>query len=72
MKKKKGFYFHTRIESEMHPGGYTVSKNKDLPKGDFVITEYSWPSFDLYFVEEDNFTADERQEAALVFVKHFL
>lgn len=58
-----GFWFHERLPSRGIPGGYTVSKRKKLPSGHFQITEYEWPLATLWFVDADNFTAGERQQA---------
>ena len=45
------------------PAGVTVSKRFALPDGDFTITEYSWGKLTLWFVDSDEFTADERKAA---------
>lgn len=58
-----GFYFHTRVAHGDTPAGTTVSK-RPLPKvGDFGITEWSWGELSLWFVDDDKFTADQRQAA---------
>lgn len=46
-----------------NPGGLTVSKNVRLPEGEFQLDSYKWGSVTLWFVHDDNFTADERQQA---------
>jgi hypothetical protein len=62
---ERRFYFHPRIANGNDPGGVTVSKSKQLPDGDFRITEYRWPDVVLWFVDQDKFTPDERQAAYL-------
>ena len=59
------FYFFDRKEEPGKPAGVTVSKRRTLPEGDFEITEYGWSRMSLWFVDEDEFTADERQVAYL-------
>ncbi len=56
------FTFHVREPVGDVPGGLTVSRHGKLPEGDFGITEFQWGSFVLWFVDDDNFTDDERQE----------
>lgn len=56
-------FFFERIATEDTPAGYTVSKLSTLPAGDFKITEYQWGKVILWFVDADNFSADEREEA---------
>jgi hypothetical protein len=58
-----GVWFHNRRASGNDPGGVTVSRSKELPAGDFGITEYFWGDTSLWFVDDDNFTDDERQAA---------
>lgn len=62
-------YFIARSASANDPGGYTVSKRAELPKGDFRITEYCWGRTSLWFVDEDKFTPDERRAAYRSFVR---
>lgn len=64
------FHFFDRLSEPGKPGGVTVSKSATLPKGDFIIAEYKWPRafsyppyVSLWFVDADNFTAHERQQA---------
>lgn len=59
-----GFHLHDRAANHEagDPGGETVSKNAKLPEGDFGITEFIWPDMNLWFVDEDEFTEDEREE----------
>lgn len=57
----RGFWFHVRVADGDTPEGFTVSKRKRLPPGDFRITEYLWGEFALWFVDADNFTEDERK-----------
>jgi hypothetical protein len=45
------------------PGGMTVSKTAALPEGDFGITEYTWGPTTLWFIDQQEFTADEREFA---------
>ncbi len=61
-------FFHPRKASPRCTSGFTVSKRKQLPKGDFGITDFSWGSLSLWFIDKDKFTADERQAAYLSFV----
>jgi len=56
------FYFWPR---QGEPAGITVTKRDSLPDGDFGITEYCWGDASLWFLDADEFTADERQEAYL-------
>jgi hypothetical protein len=62
------FYFHKRIADDKTPAGLTVSKHSNLPEGDFGITEYVWPDKVLWFLDRDEFNADERQSAYLEFM----
>ncbi len=59
--KPSGFYFFPRCASDKHPAGVTVSKKRQLPQGG--ITEYTWGTTSLWFVDADEFTADEREAA---------
>lgn len=43
-------------------GGFTVSKSDPLPD-EFEITEYKWKDVSLWFVDQDEFTGTERQQA---------
>lgn len=61
--KKGRFYFYERAAHGDCPSGLTVSKSPTLPDGDFRITEHIWPNVTLWFIADDNFTADEREEA---------
>jgi hypothetical protein len=64
-------YFHYRLAELGKPAGVTVSKRSILPCGDFGITEWLWGPTVLWFVDDDEFTDDERQaayEAFLVWV----
>lgn len=67
MSDKKAFFFFWRRESNGTEAGWTVSKKEKLPRGDFRITDYSWPYTKLWFIDDDNFTVTERQQA---FVAH--
>lgn len=58
-----GVWFHDRIAVRDAPAGITVSRNKKLPDGDFGLTEYHWGPVSLWFVDDDEFSADERQDA---------
>lgn len=62
-------YFYPRAATDTVPAGMTVSKQSTIPKGDFRITEYSWGPHTLWFVDDDKFTADERQAALEGFLK---
>lgn len=59
----KIYMFWRNADGPDHPAGYTVSKHKKLPKGNFRVTEYKWGEAPLWFVDQDEFTADERQAA---------
>lgn len=59
--KGRNAYLFYRLGTDTIPQGWTVSKRQTLPKGDFSITPYKWCNYTLWFVDEDNFTADERQ-----------
>lgn len=63
-----GFYFFDRAEDGTNPAGVTVSKRDPLPEGDFGITEYMWGDVALWFVDEDNFTDNERQLAYMAYM----
>jgi len=56
-------HFFPRAERPCAPAGFTVSKKDKLPEGDFEITEYVWGETELWFVDVDEFTEDERQTA---------
>lgn len=56
-------HFFNRAGSYGRPAGITVSKRHELPSGEFGITEYTWGNVSLWFVDDDHFTADERQFA---------
>lgn len=60
----QGAWFHYRAAAGPdEPAGITVSKKRNLPEGDFRITEYIWGAVTLWFVNDDKFTPDERQAA---------
>jgi len=61
-------FLHERLATDGCPSGITISKKPFLPEGDFSITEYSWGDCKLWFVDADNFTADERQAAYLSYI----
>jgi len=68
--KRRFYYFHRNADGDK-PAGVTVSKRRKLPKGDFGITEYVWQDngyVELWFIGQDRFTADERQQAWREFV----
>ena len=54
--------FIPRLPDGDVPGGLTVSKNLHLPDV-FQITEAIWGDVRLWFVTQDNFTADDREAA---------
>ena len=56
-------WYHFRAAEGDAPAGITVSKTARLPDGDFGLTEYRWGPTELWFVDGDGFTADERQAA---------
>ena len=62
------YYFHQRVADKKNPAGLTVTKKRKLPKGDFRITNYSWPDVVLWFMDSDKFTANERQSVYLAFI----
>ena len=55
------FHFFKRRSDGENPAGLTVSKHAHLPDGDFKLTEYCWGSISLWFIDRDEFTADERE-----------
>jgi hypothetical protein len=60
---KTKFYFFNRFGD---CPGITASKNAVLPDGDFKITEYVFQRFgyvSLWFIDGDNFSANERERA---------
>ncbi len=63
MPELQTFYFFVRAGGVGHPAGVTVSKCSKLPDGDFRITEYCWGDVPLWFIDADEFSADERQDA---------
>ena len=63
MPELKMVYFFDRVGTVGHPAGMTISKQSKLPDGDFRITEYCWGAVSLWFIDADEFTADERQAA---------
>ncbi len=60
-------YFFERQTDGRNPAGVTVSKAEKLPGGDFQLTEFTWPDCTLWFLDDDDFTEDER-EACRVYV----
>lgn len=60
------YYFWPRMGN---PAGITVTKRTKLPEGDFGITEYTWGNTSLWFLNDDKFNADERQEAYLTYLR---
>ena len=66
------FYYLARQADGENPAGLTVSKNDELPEGDFKLTEYCWgwgeASVSLWFVDADDFSEDERQLAFQMFL----
>ena len=62
---KRKYFFFTRAATKEGPAGTTVSKHPTLPAGDFTITSYIWTEWGyqvLWFVDQDRFTAKERNE----------
>lgn len=57
------FHYFARVGEPGKPAGTTVSKTGSLPDGQFRITEYTWRTVSLWFINQQNFTADERQYA---------
>lgn len=62
------YYFFPRLDHDNSIIAVTVSKKVKLPKGDFQIDEYMWGKATLWFVTEDKFNADERQDAYEAFL----
>ena len=66
-------YFIERRAYGDAPAGITVTKKQPLPEGDFRVTEYVWQGraayVELWFVDADEFTADERQIAYSKFLE---
>lgn len=64
---KHRYYFFPRNACGDAPAGVTVSKKKSLPRGDFNISGWTWKGrghcIALWFVDDDNFTEDEREIA---------
>lgn len=60
-------YFH-----QQKSGDLTVSKSAVLPDGDFEITEYQCGKISLWFVNLDEFNADERQIAYESFILNLM
>ena len=56
------FFYFTRTN------GITVSKTAELPAGYFFVDEFHWGPVSLGFIREQNFTADERQDAYDMFM----
>lgn len=63
MNSEPKYYLFPRRAWRDDPAGITVSKNPELPVGDFRITEYKWGRVSLWFVDLDKFTASERNAA---------
>lgn len=61
-------YFHNRLADKQAPAGITVSRSEELIDDIFAITEYVWGDVSLWFVDSDNFTADEREAAYIAFL----
>lgn len=62
------FYYFEREPSEDDPGGITVSKTPMLPEGDFIINEFVWVGRTLWFIQDQDFTQEERDVAFVEFV----
>ena len=65
--KRGRFYFFQRGGKTP---GVTVSKSESLPDGDFKLTEYVFQNHgyvELWFVDQDRFTASERWAAYRAF-----
>lgn len=72
-----GFYFHERLSNGPgQPAGYTVSRSRTLPPDEFLITVWQNPkgmgstTVTLWFVDGDNFSAGEREQAMHAFCKN--
>ena len=57
------FFYFERQQVGPNPAGVTVSKTAELPSGVFQLDEFCWPDATLWFITDQEFTADERQEA---------
>jgi len=57
------FYYFERQAHGTDSAGVTVSKTETLPSGDFQVDEFCWPDVSLWFIADQSFSADERQEA---------
>lgn len=66
--KTKAFHCFPRMAELGSPAGFTISKTEALPEGDFRVTEFTWGNFTLWFIDQQEFTADERQAAYLGFL----
>lgn len=61
MSDRRRVWFHDRVADGANPAGITVSRNEQLPGGDFGLTEYCWGPVSLWFVDDDGFDADSRE-----------
>ena len=66
------FYFFEREADKETEAGLTISKKPVLPETNFRITDYGWPHVKLWFVDNDKFTATERQFAFLAYVDTYV
>ena len=57
------FFFHERNVEDRSEPCFVVSKRESLPDGVFPATPFKCDAATLFFVYEDDFTIDERQEA---------
>jgi len=66
--------FIPRLPDGDTPGGLTVAKNVNLPKGEFQLDEFTWGTASgavrLWFVANDKFTDDERELAYQIVKKN--
>lgn len=60
-----GVYLFERPPTANDPGGMTVSKTAEVPSGDYGFTEFTWHDITLWFIDEHEFTADEREAVFL-------
>ena len=65
----RNLIFTPRMPCGAVPGGMTVHKTPLPKQGDFTITEYLWGETALWFVDADDFSDDERQEAYETFLR---
>lgn len=63
------FYYFPRRANPGLAAIIIVSKTEPLPDGYFRLVEHTWGPVSLWFIERQNFTADERQAAYCGFIE---